>query len=163
MSIFRVLLQILSVYAIIVIIFGFLSSILSFYICYRIKNNATFIFLSYLSITSLFTLYKFPLNGISWTLFNFDFLNINIYECKISMFFQFTSLEACAWIIVLISVEQYLCIKVQHWRNIHFKPKRAYIAVTSIVLFFIALNFNIFFTFGYDVDYPIKVPINKTL
>ncbi|CAF0846824.1 unnamed protein product [Brachionus calyciflorus] len=162
MNIFFLLLKILSGYAIVLIIFGILSSILSFYICYRIKNNATFIFLSYLSITSLFTLYKFPMNGIMWTLFNTDYLNINIYECKIGMFVQFTSLEASAWILVLISVEQYLCVKVQHWRTIHFKPKRAYITVSCLVLFFIALNFNIFFTFGFEVDYPIEVVKNST-
>ncbi|CAF0724268.1 unnamed protein product [Brachionus calyciflorus] len=162
MNIFYILLKVLSIIAIIIVVFGVLSSLLSFYICYRIKNNATFIFLSYLSITSIFTLYKFPLNGIVSSLFNIDFLNINIYECKISMFIQFTSLQICAWILVLVSVEQYLCVKIQHWRTIHFKPKRAYITVTSLVLFFMAFNFNFFFTFGFEVDYPIEVVKNST-
>ncbi|CAF1033244.1 unnamed protein product [Brachionus calyciflorus] len=97
-----------------------------------------------------------------WTLFKIDYLNINIYECKISMFIQFTSLQICAWILVLISIEQFLCVKVQHWRTIHFKPKRAYVTVSCLVLFFIALNFNIFFTFGFEVDYPIVVVKNST-
>ncbi|CAF0971263.1 unnamed protein product, partial [Brachionus calyciflorus] len=96
------------------------------------------------------------------TLFSVDFLNINVYECKISMFVQFTSLQICAWILVLISLEQYLCVKVQHWRTIHFKPQRAYITVSCLVLFFIALNFNIFFTFGFEVDYPIQVVKNSS-
>ncbi|CAF1038529.1 unnamed protein product [Brachionus calyciflorus] len=78
------------------------------------------------------------------------------------MFIQFTSLQICAWILVLTSVEQYLCVKVQHWRTIHFKPKRAYITVSCLVLFFIALNFNIFFTFGFEVDYPIEVVKNSS-
>ncbi|CAF0713623.1 unnamed protein product [Brachionus calyciflorus] len=97
------------------------------------------------------------------SLFNVDFLNINVYECKISMFVQFTSLEICAWILVLISLEQYLCVKVQHWRTIHFKTKRAHITVLFLVLFFIALHFNIFFTFGFEVDYPIEVVKNSTV
>ncbi|CAF1051349.1 unnamed protein product [Brachionus calyciflorus] len=162
MSVFLIILKILSVLAILIIIFGVLTSLLSFYLCYRIKNNATFIFLSYLSLASIFTLYKFPMNGIMSTLFKVDYLHINVYECKIGIFLQYTSLETCAWILVLISVEQYLCVKVQHWRTIHFKPKRAYITVSCLVLFFIALNFNIFFTFGFEVDYPIEVIKNST-
>jgi hypothetical protein len=71
-------------------------------------------------------------------------------------------LEASAWILCLISYEQYLSVRIQHWRNIYFKAKRAYITVTCLVGFFMALNFNIFFTFGFVVDYPIEVSFNQT-
>lgn len=160
-TVFTILLKACSVYAIGLLFAGVTLSLLSFYICIRIKNNSTFIFLAYLSITSLFTLYKFNLNGIMYTLFNVDYLNINIYECKIGMFIQFTSLQASAWILVLISIEQYLSVKVKHWRTIYFKPKRAYITVTCLVLFFVAFNFNIFFTFGFEVQYPIDTVSNN--
>jgi hypothetical protein len=96
MDVFSILNRVVSGYTILLLIIGIFSSLLSFYVCSRIKNNPTFIFLSYLSITSIFTLYKFLLTNVSITFFNFDFLNINEIECKISMFLQFVSMEASA-------------------------------------------------------------------
>ena len=40
-------------------------------------------------------------------------------------FFQFSSQEISAWILVLISFDRLMSVSIMTWKTIHFKPKRA--------------------------------------
>ena len=51
---------------------------------------------------------------------------------------------------VLVSIDQFLSVRIKHWRTIYFKPKRAVIAISTLVVFFILLNLNILILFGYE-------------
>lgn len=81
-------------------IFGTILSIFTSYICFRLRKNITFIFIGIGSTAAIFTLYFWNLNNISQEFFNFDLLNSNYWLCKFGNFYQFSSLEICAWVLV---------------------------------------------------------------
>ena len=93
--------KLLCSYLLVLTIFGTITSIFTSYICFRLRKNITFIFIGVESIASIFTLYFWNLNNVSQELFNFDLLNSNFWLCKIGSFYQFSSLEICAWILVI--------------------------------------------------------------
>ncbi len=51
-----------------------------------------------------------------------------------------------------MSLDQYLSIRLIHWRSIHFKFKQAFITVTLLVVFFIIFNLHILITFGFKLN-----------
>lgn len=156
-SLFGILRKVLSVYGILLIVMGTLANILSFLICIKIGKNITFIFLSYLSIINIFTIYHWNLENILLSFFNVDWLNFDLLVCKLGNFIQFTSLQSSAWILVAMSIEQFLSVKIKIWRKKHFKPKYAYLVCSGIVVLFIAVNINVLVTFGQ------KAFVNNTL
>ena len=48
-----------------------------------------------------------------------------------------------------------LSIFVKHWKAVYFKPRRAIWASVFLILFFLSINSNILFTFGYE-EYAIN-------
>ena len=51
---------------------------------------------------------------------------------------------------VFISTEQYLSIKIKHWRTIYFKPEKAHLSAIFLVCIFIFVNSHILITFGHS-------------
>ena len=99
--------QILAGYAVFVMIFGALACLVSFLVCIKIKNNNTFIFLTYLSAVNVFTLYNWNLNAFFAIFYNIDFQNLHIFFCKMGDFIQFSSLQASSWLLVSIPLPKF--------------------------------------------------------
>jgi hypothetical protein len=144
--------KIVCCYQLFLLVFGTLSNLFSFYICTRIKQNMTFIFLSFLSITNIMTLYHWNLESFFPYLFGIDWKNLNLYTCKFFGWFQFTGLQSSAWLLYLMSVEQCLSVKIKHWRSIYFKSKQAYMTAAFVASFFTLYNLHVLFTFGLSVN-----------
>ena len=100
-SIYVTLRKILGIYALVLIFVGTFTSIIGCYICYRLRSTTTFIFFCYLSITSIFTLYFWNLGNFLREIFGIDLINVNFWLCKFGSFYQFTSLQITAWILVI--------------------------------------------------------------
>lgn len=93
--------KVLGVYALILTVLGTFLSILSFFVCKKIKKkNVTVFFMSSLSICSIFTLYFWNLDNFFKEILNIDLLNLNYWLCKFGSFIQFISLQMCSWILV---------------------------------------------------------------
>jgi hypothetical protein len=152
MSMIHILNRIFGVYAVFLVVVGNICCILSFIVCNRIKNNNTFIFLTYLSLSNGFTLYTWNLFHFFFIYFNVNISNVNFFCCKAGYFVQYASLQIVSWLLVLISVEQLLSVMIKHWRTIYFKPIRARLTAAGLVAFFLILNSHVLFTFGYTRD-----------
>ncbi|RNA38430.1 rhodopsin-like protein [Brachionus plicatilis] len=108
--------EILAYYGIFLIIIGTLSNLVNFYICICLRSNQTFIFLSYLTILNILIIYHWNADYILRFLFGIDWLNFSILVCKLLNFIQYSSSQSAAWILVLISGEQFLSAKIKLWR-----------------------------------------------
>jgi hypothetical protein len=100
--IFDILQKILGAYALLLIIVGTISSVISFYICIKLSKISTFVFFAFLSISDIISLYYWNLTNFINIWFNIDLLNYSYWLCKIGSYYQFTSLQISAWLLVTI-------------------------------------------------------------
>lgn len=142
--------QILAYYGIILIIIGTLSNLLNFFICLKLSNNQTFVFLSYLSILNILIIYHWNADYILRFLFGIDWLNFNMVVCKLLNFIQYSSSQSAAWILVLISAEQFLCVKIKLWRSNYFSVRKAFWSAFSLVAFIFMINSNVLIFLGHQ-------------
>lgn len=166
-NVFQILNKIFGVYAIFLTISGTIANLLSCIVCFRMRKNTTFIFLTFMTISDMVSLYWWNINNFLKEFASIDLLTINMYVCKVGNYLQFTSLQISAWILVifsyyeeikffdflnkvLISFDRYMSIQIKHWKKIYFSFNRAFLAVFSIIIFLLLANINILFTFGYD-------------
>nr|QVK45791.1 G protein-coupled receptor [Proales similis] len=152
LSAYAVLRKILGVYALLLIIVGTLTSFLSLAVCLKLRSNATFVFFAFLTLSNIFTLYFWNLENFLQEYIDIDLLNYSLFVCKFGSFVQFSSLQISAWILVLISLDQYLSVRVKHWRTIYFKESRPLLAAASLTLLILLLNSNVLFTFGLQIE-----------
>ena len=103
-SIFSVMRKFLGIYAIALVIVGTFFSILCCYISFKLRKTTTFIFICYMSLANIFTLYFWNLGNFLREIFQIDLINIDIWLCKFGSFFQFVSLQISAWILVIFKI-----------------------------------------------------------
>lgn len=101
-NVFQILNKILGVYAVFLTLFGTVANLLSCLVCFRMRKNTTFIFLAFMTISDLISLYWWNTNNFLKEFAAIDLLSINKYVCKAGNYLQFTSLQISAWILVTI-------------------------------------------------------------
>lgn len=101
-NVFQIFNKILGVYALFLTIFGTIANLLSCLVCFRMRKNTTFIFLSFMTISDLISLYWWNTNNFLKEFAQIDLLSINKYVCKAGNYLQFTALQVSAWILVTI-------------------------------------------------------------
>ena len=141
--------KLVGIYELIVIIMGTLGNLFIFYVSYINRQNSTFLFLSFLSISDMISLYWWNLNHFVQPFTKIDLQNHNFYYCKIINFFQFTASQSSAWILILISLDRYFSVLIFNWKTSYFNFKRALFSVTLVVTLIVLLNFHVLFTFGH--------------
>ena len=149
-NLFKILQKILGMYALLLIIVGTISSCMSFYICFKLSKISTFVFLAFLSVSDIVSLYYWNLTNFVDNWFDIDFLNSSYWLCKIGNYYQFTSLQISAWILIVISIDHNLSIRIKHWRKLYFTTNRAFICACLVVAFFLILNSSILVSFGHE-------------
>lgn len=152
-AIFETLNRVLGVYALVLFVVGFFFNLLMFYVCCRIKDNTTFVFLRFFAISNIFTLLWWNLYHFYYPFFSLDVGLTWLWGCKIGSYVQFSSLQISAWFLVLISVDGVLSVYFRHWKTIYFKASRAYWASGVLIAVILLLNVNILVLFGYEVDF----------
>lgn len=158
-SVFTTLNQVLGIYALLVCLIGTFLNIFIFFVCMRIKNNTTFVFLRFFALVNICTLYWWNLNHFFNAFSSINLPTLSKWGCKIGNYIQFSSLQIAAWFLVLISVDGVLSVYFRHWKTVHFKVNRAYMVSILVVLFFLLLNTNILVLFGYEAKFNDTVAI----
>ena len=92
--------QILGGYSLLLMVLGSIMSLATFYICYRLRKNTTLVFLLFMSLSDLVSLYYWNLQ-----IFLQAFTTINLAEvdrviCKLLNYVTISSLEISAWLLV---------------------------------------------------------------
>ena len=147
------ILRLLGLFALFLIVFGTLSSVLNIVVCLRkrLRRVNTFVCLLFISLADIFTLY-------CW---NFDrFINIwfpsQRYEtlslgfCKFIVFLQFFSLDWSSWLLVLLNIDRYLSIKTKSWKSKLFRPSIAAVYCILIGVVMALINVYIIVANGFE-------------
>ena len=163
--------RIIGIYEILLIIFGTIGSILTFFVAIRMRQTTTFVFILFLSITDALSLYWWNLDDFIAIYFDRWLQQTTLFGCKAINYFQFVSMQSSAWLLVsatrnhlkplrtftrcvlhlkiLMTIDRFLSVRLKSWKTTYFKPKQAFNTCVTVVCFFTLLHFNVWFTYGY--------------
>lgn len=163
----KILRHALSGYAIFLVIVGTVFNTFSIYLCKRtiLRKNSTFKILSFLFFYNILSLYTWnvdiflrifvPLNVKNVTTINDHnkLESLNIFTCKFFTFVQYFSLQAIAWLLTYVSVNQVIKINFPTYRHVH--QSRVCI-VLSVLLFLVNSHIILFVGVYRDVDVNVR-------
>ena len=141
--------HIMGLYDVFLALFGTLGNILVFIIAFRLRKTTTFVFLVFLAVVDSLTLYWWNLDDFRYIYFGSSAQEGSVYGCKILNYFQLTSMESSAWLLICLSIDRFLSVWSKSWKTRYFKSKQAFITSAILVSFFSLINFHIWFTYGY--------------
>jgi hypothetical protein len=110
MTVFNILNKILGIYSVLIAVLGTFMNLSSIFICLRVKNNSTFVFLAFFSFYNIFTLWWWNLENFVTSYTSFDLLVWSGLSCKIGSFIQFSFLQISAWHLVKFCLHLIYCV-----------------------------------------------------
>lgn len=131
-----------AIYSGIIIFVGTCSNLACIFVCLRpnLRKTPTFIFYSFLLSSDIFTLYIWNTDHILIVFANIQLEYMGISLCKLVTFIQLCSMQFSAWILVLMTFERYLCVKITKWRLEYFNSSRAVVICLATLLFIGLIN-----------------------
>ena len=92
--------QIVGGYAIWLIVFGVAGNALAMVICYRLRKNHTFIFLTFITFSDIAASINWNLNLFSDNILLSSIQSSSLTACKIQNFIQYSAFQISAWLLV---------------------------------------------------------------
>nr|QVK45788.1 G protein-coupled receptor [Proales similis] len=135
-------------YSLAITVIGTLMGLVSIRICCRLRKTVTFVFLAFLSTNNIVSLYFWNLNIFARHQLGFSLPELSLPVCRIGTYIQLSTLQLSAWFLVATSVEQYLSVRVNHWRTLHFKMPQAIRVSLLLVAVAFLLNSHMLVTYG---------------
>ena len=147
----EVLQKIFGIVSLLLLIVGTIGNLFSLIICTRKRLRAvpTFVFYSFMLVNDIISLYFWNLNHYMEQFHNFVFQKHSLWYCKIGTFIQIFTLESSSWILVLMSIERYLCSVIKTWRKVYFNSKKAIIVCVAVITFFFIFDMNLIYLVTY--------------
>lgn len=161
--------QLLSYYALFLIIIGTLSNIISILIMLRrsMRAHAYTMYLRILAISDTIILYQW--NFDSFYRYNISkppfFLDLDMHSlviCRLLSFLAFFSLQFSAWLLSLVSIDRAMTLYSLSWKNVMHKRKNIKISIAFIGILLFALNSHLLFLNGYKIENSIEFKQNLT-
>jgi hypothetical protein len=92
-----------SVFSMILVIIGTAFNLISFAVCSqkRLNRNNTFKLIMFSCISDIISLYAWLLQQFVFSFFNFDIQRWNLFFCRFSEFYQYSSLQYSSWMLVI--------------------------------------------------------------
>ena len=103
------LIDFLAAYSLLLIIVGTFGNLLNCLVCFRLRSNTTFVFLTFSAIFDAANLYIWNLSHFTQVFFGLNLQSKNLISCRIVEFFQFTTFEISAWLLVSESFHVFDC------------------------------------------------------
>ena len=94
------IIQIVGAYCGLLVVMGTIANLTVFFVSLRLTSSTTFIFVLFMSISDLVSLWFWNLNHFVYAYFGLDLQNYNLISCKIGAFYQMASLHCSAWLLV---------------------------------------------------------------
>ena len=128
-----------AVIALVFIVFGTITNMLTFIICCRksLRCTPTFTFMSFIVISDTIALFGLNMDWYYYDgLFGIYLSDQNWFYCKIHFFIHFCPLKISAWLMVAMSLEGFLSVKINKWRTSLFNPAKAALVSIGFILLF---------------------------
>ena len=141
-------------------VFGFIETVVSIILnplviiiilkSERLRTTSTFKILVVSAVNDMLVCFSWNVEMFLYTLFNYEPVNNSVFYCKwLSNFLQLTTLSIESWLLMSISVDRYLTIKVKKWSKFYFNGSRPYIFAVLLCFTIAAIHLFEVFTIGY--------------
>ncbi len=144
----KVLYQFLGIYSLLLVIAGTIGNILILFVTCRLKKQNTFVYLRFLAVSDLLSLYYWNLDKFVSAFTSTNFQAISVTMCKIGNFTQYTTLQFSSWMLVIVAFDRFVNCTVPSWSKSYMTHKRALVLSSTVLAFFVLINLNILFTVG---------------
>lgn len=146
--------KIFASYALLLIIAAIFLNPLVLFICLRskkLRSTSTFKMLSICSINDLLSCLVWNQENFTGTFFDFKPMARSLFYCRFfSVFLQYVTLEYACWLLVSISLDRYLSLRLKKWSKQYFRGARPVIYSFVLLLIIIGINFNEILYDGYS-------------
>ena len=92
--------EIVGVYGMWLIVFGTVGNLVTCLVCYQLRKNTTFVFLGFISLSDIISLYYWNLKNFLNVYYAFDLSKVGILMCRIASYSQLVSLFTSTWLLV---------------------------------------------------------------
>jgi hypothetical protein len=150
----EILNKILTCYNLLLIVASILLNPLVCLICLRskeLRKTSTFKLLAIGAINDIFVCFPWNQENFTNAFFDFQSPRRSLFYCRyISFFLGFATLEFQSWILVSISFDRYLSLRVKKWSKHYFKGLRPVALACLLLLFVVSLNIGGILYTGYS-------------
>lgn len=137
----------LGIYALLLSICGTICNSLIFLTTRQIKQQNTFIYLRFLAVSDLLSLFYWNLDKFISTWSGFSYQSMSMSVCKVGTWLQYTTLQYSSWMLVVLALDRYLCVHKPNWMRFLTQTK-AFVLSYAVLLFCSLINSNLLFTLG---------------
>jgi hypothetical protein len=165
----------ISIFTIILCVFGIMGNIISIKICSKkeLRKTPTFIFMSFISAINILKLLTIMIFILILQFFVTNIYKLNSLFLNICFFLIFWKYQSSVYLMVRLNLwlfklwsyyfyfyfvklmmlfDQLMCVKHVLWRKSLFNYKKAILSSFVVILFFFLINFHLNFTVKYNFD-----------
>ena len=128
---------------------------LVFFICLKSKklySNNTFKLLAVASLNDIIACLPWNFEFFTNSFFGLQASSNSLVYCRfVSVFIQYSSFGFASWLLVAISLDWLLSIRVKKWQKEYFDSSRPFIFSVILALIVLLINFASNFTVGYSL------------
>ena len=101
-KILKTIAEMIGVYSIALIIIATIGNFISTLVCARksLRKIPTFVFIGFALISDIISLYFWNIDHFLFAFFNYQIEDLGVDYCRFAVFFQTTSLQWSAWLLV---------------------------------------------------------------
>ena len=116
----------------------------------RLRTTSTFKILAVSGVNDILICMPWNVETFLYTMFNYEPVNYSVFYCKwLSNFLQLTALSIESWLLLSISIDRLLSLKVKRWSKFYFNGFRPYLFAFLLCFTIAAIHFFEVFTIGY--------------
>ncbi|UJR32913.1 hypothetical protein I4U23_020374 [Adineta vaga] len=158
-SFYRIVIRLLSFYALILVVIGTLGNLLTIIILCR-RNLRRFVTMRYLiavSVCDIISLYGWNLNNFYKFTISSNYKNLeekSLVHCRVMSYLTFVGLQLSSWCLTAVSLDRCLSLYFLTWKHKYGKLSRAKYHIAILTVICLLLNSHILFFNGYRTDPP---------
>ena len=142
-------------FSLLIIVLGVVGNTISF-IVFRFhpsfKTMPSMVYLSFVAVTDTIALFEWNLNHFTFIIYQFDITKVNVLTCRLSDFFQFSSMQISALALSAMCVDRYVTVMTIPGSLLSKLPfrtvKTAFFWCSGIIIFCVLFNGHLLFTVG---------------
>ena len=148
MDVIPTLLKVTAILNLLVFLVGVITNFITLLVCLRkrLRSVPTFIFIAFTAVIDVPPVANRNLDFFIYTYFGFYTRFTYELICKWNQFWHFFPLFSSAWLLVALTIERYLSVKIPLWRKKIFTSTHAAITSTIIILFFASVHVYVNFS-----------------
>ena len=172
MDTLEIIAKVIGIYSLGLLLIGTIGNFCAALVCLRksLRKTPTFVFIGFALFSDTVSLYFWNINHYLEAFESYVIEDISVTMCRLATFFQTTSLQWSAWLLVILtlnvellfrvcfttsfkvfmSIERYLSVRIIKWRTSYFKTNGAIFASIAMLIILVIINLSFVLFINYD-------------